>query len=249
MIKIDSRDFKDFENALGTFRHRALPFAHKSMLNETAFVARKVAQIRVRNSMTLRNRFTLQSIRVNQSKTLNIRRQFSTVGSTEEYMEDQEVGGVKVKRGRHGVPIPTSFSAGQAENSRPRLKLPRRPNRLSVLRLGRSRGRPSGQPKGRKQRLLFKVQDAVSSGRRIFFHDLGGGRGVGIFKVKGGRKGFKRGGPRGAKLKMLYSLSKPAVTIPRRPWLKPAVDVARKRMPDLYVKALKFQLRRHGLFK
>lgn len=247
MIRIDVTDFKDFENALGTFRHKALPFAHKSMLNETAFVAQNVAQKRVRNSMILRNRFTLQSIRVNQSKTLNIRRQFSTIGSTERYMLDQEFGGVRVKSGKHGVPIPTSFSAGQAEKSRPRMKLPR--TRLPKLRLSRNRKRPAGQPKGRRQAILFKIQDAVTSGRRVFFHDFGTRRGVGIFKVKGGRKGFKRGGPKGAKLKMLFSFAKPVISVPRRPWLKPAVDAASKRMPALYVKALKFQLRRFGLFK
>lgn len=247
MIRIDVTDFKDFENALGTFRHRALPFAHKRMLNDTAEVAQKVARMRVRNSMVLRNRWTISTIQFRPTKSLNIRRQFSTTGSIAGYMEDQEVGGVKVKSGKHGVPIPTSFSAGQAEKSKPRLKLPR--TRLPKLRLGRRRSRPTGQPKGRRQAILFKIQDAVTSGRRVFFHDFGTSRGVGIFRVKGGRKGFKRGGPKGAELKMLYSLAKPVVNVPRRPWLKPAVEVARKRMPALYVKALKFQLRRFGLFK
>lgn len=247
MFKIDVTDFKDFENALGTFRHRALPHAHKRMLNDTAQEAQKIARKRVRNSMVLRNAWTIKTIQFRPTKTLNIQRQASTVGSTEEYMLDQEVGGVKVKSGKHGVPIPTSFSAGQAEKSRPRLKLPR--TRLPRLRLGRRRKRPTGQPKGRKQAILFKIQDAVSSGRRVFFHDFGTSRGIGIFRVKGGRKGFKRGGPKGAELKMLFSFAKPAVSVPRRPWLKPAVEVARKRMPSFYVKALRFQLRRHGIFK
>lgn len=248
-ISVDTNDYKKLERHLKTFKARAYPFATKNTLNTTAFAAQDVAKKRIRNTLVLRNKFIMQSVRVNQTKTLNVDRQAAFIGSTSEGMETQEFGGVKMKKGRHGVALPSAFSAGQQPGSRPRRKLPRPSNTLRRLQLRKGRHRPSGQPKTKNQAVLFKVQDAVQSGKRTFFHDFGSKGGAGIYRVKGGRKGFKRGWPKGAKMKRLYSLEHKAVSIPRRPWLKPSTDVAAKRMPTIHLKSLRFQIRKHGLFK
>ena len=249
-IKIDMKDIKQLERDLGAFKAKALPFATRNTLNVAAFQTQDVSKKRIRNRLVLRNRFTLQSVRVNQTKTLRISRQAAFVGSTADYMEDQEFGTIIPKKGKHGIPIPTSFSAGQGEKTQPRTRLPKGPNRFGRLHLGTvRRKRPKGQPKHRKQALLFKVQDAVLSGKRSFFHDFKGGKKTGLFKVRGGRKNFKRGWPKGAQLKMLYSLESKSVRVPARPWLKPSVDVVRKRMLKIHRKSLVFQLKKHGLFK
>ena len=244
MITVDTSQFKELEKDLKTFHSRAFPFATKNTLNSAAFKARELAQKDIRVKMITRNKFTARSVIVEQSRTLNIRRQSSSVGSTLDYMEVQEFGGTKRKTGKEGVAIPTSFSAGQGEQV-PRTKLPRKPNNIRNIRLkGRTR-----RAHNRKQALLFKMQDAVRTGKRFIFHDFGGGRKKGIFRVVGGGRSFKRGIPKGAKLRMVYDMSEGSVDIPKNPWLKSAVDTTQILMPAMYRKAVMFQAKRLGLSK
>lgn len=242
MFKIDNKSIKRLEAELKTFAHKALPFATKSTLNMAAFDAQKEARSIISDKMVERNKFTRQSIRVDQAKTLNMRRQESIVGSITDYMADQEFGGTKASRGKRGVAIPTSYSAGQ-KGQRPRTRLPRKPNKLANIRLKKGKR----TPKNRKQRMVFAVQDAVTTGNRTIFLDLG--RRQGIFRVVGGRKKFKRGWPKGARLEMLHDLTSKTVRIPRNPWLAPATKRTEKKIPGFYREAITFQLKRRGLFR
>ena len=236
------------ETDLKFLKERAFPFATKSTINGAAFKTQEIARKRINRQFITRNRFTVQSIQVEQSRTLQVSRQAAFVGSIAKYMETQEFGGVVVKTGKHGVSIPTTVASGEGENAQPRRKLPTQANKLIGLQLRKRRRRPKGQPKNNKQALMFKAQDAVESGSRIFFHDFKNGV-KGIFRIKGGRKGFKRGWPKGAKLLMIYDLSKSGVVIPPKPWLLPSVKIVEKLIPSMYVDALKFQLNKHGLLK
>lgn len=242
MFKIDIEDVEEYENHLKAFAHRAFPFASKNALNSSAFKARGYWQKAINDKMITRNKFTANSIRVEQSRTLIVSRQSATVGSIAPYMEKQEFGGNKTSPGREGVAIPTSYAAGQNEQQ-PRTKLPRKDNKLSNIRL-RKRG-----PKARnnRQALLLKVQTAVKTGKRHIFHDFG--RTAGIFRVVGGRRSVKRGWPVGARLRMVYDMSERTVSIPKTPTLSPAIDRVQQAMPEIYIKALRFQLQRQGLFK
>ena len=232
----------NYEDHLKAFADRAFPFATKNALNSAAFKARELWQRDINVKMITRNKFTERSIQVEQSRTLTVSRQSATVGSTAPYMDEQEFGGTKRKTGQEGVALPTSYSAGQ-DGQQPRTKLPRKPNNIRNIKLQR-RGRKA---KSRKHAIVIKMQDAISTGKRLIFLDLG--RKKGIFRVIGGSRNFKRGIPRGAKLRMVYDMSEQSVTIPRNPTLQPAVDRTSILMPDLYIKALKFQLQRQGLFK
>ncbi|MCH9712679.1 MAG: hypothetical protein K0U20_08665 [Proteobacteria bacterium] len=237
MIKVDDKEIKKLERDLKTFGDRAFPFATKNTINTAAFKTREVAQKDISVKMIERNRFTKQSVRVVQSRTLHVSRQAATVGSIADYMADQEFGGVKRKQGKEGVAIPTGFSAGQYKQE-PRTRLPRKPNRIGNIRL-QQRGR---RAKNRKQAIVFRIQDAVRTGKRYIFLDLG--RKKGIFRVVGGSRNIKRGVPKGAKLRMVQDLTEQAVVIPRNPWLKPAVDNVAVMMPGMYRNALRFQLKR-----
>lgn len=244
MFKIDDKDVDEFEAHLKTFGRRAFPFATKATLNSAAFKTRELAQKDIRVKMITRNKFTEKSVLVEQSRTLTVSRQSATVGSIADYMADQEFGATQRKKGEHGVALPTAYSAGQ-DGQQQRTKLPRKPNKLSNIRLRKGKNKV----KNKKQELLLKVMDAVKTGKRYIFHDFGGGKSKGIFRVIGGSRSVKRGWPRGATIRMVYDLSKPSVTIPRNPWLKPAVNRTQVLMPDMYEKALRFQLKRLGLFK
>lgn len=244
MFQIDDRDINKLEHDLKIANDRAFPFATKNTINKAAFIARSISQSTIRNKMTTRNQWTEKSIQVEKTNTLNIREQEAAVGSRADYMEDQEFGTVKTKGGKEGVPIPTAFSSGEGR-ARHRGRLPRKPHKLRNIQLRKLRGR---KPKNKKQEHTFKVQEAVLSGQRLYYHEFDSGS-KGIFRVKGGSKKFKKGWPKGATIEMVYDMSRPTVRIPATPWLKPSVEKTIPHVARVYKKSLQFQLDRYRLFK
>lgn len=234
MFSINTRDIKEMEGDLKAFAHKAFPFATRNTINSAAFNAQREARSGVSDSLTLRNRFTVQSIQVEQSRTLQVSRQSATVGSIADYMEDQEFGGTKTKKGKRGVAITTGYAAGQ-EGKQPRSRLARRPNAIANIMLQKKRRKG----KTRKQRNLIAVKAAAESSQKYVYMDLG--RRQGIFKVIGGK--------RRPRVKMVHDLSRQSVRIPAKPWLNPAVISTEKIIPELYRKSLEFQVRRQNLFR
>ena len=238
MFKIDAKDIDEFEKHLKTFGKRAYPFASKNTLNRSAFETQKIARRDIDVKMVTRNRFTKQSVQVDQTRTLNVSRQASIVGSIADYMEDQEFGDTRVKSGSEGVSIPTGYAAGQ-ENAQIRTRLPRKGNKLANIRLKR-RGRKG---KSKKQNNGLKIWQAIATRNRFIFLDLG--KTKGIFKVVGGT----RRNTEAARLKMVADMSSTSVNIPRNPWLRPAVRRVEVLMPGFHIESLRFQLKRLKLFK
>lgn len=234
MIKADFKEIRQLERDMTIFAKRGLPYATGSTLNRTAADARIEAQKNVKQQMTLRNRWTTGSIQYQKVRGLDISKQKSATGSLQKYMLTQEDGGIERKSGKHGVAIPTGYSAGQ-EGQQPRTRLPRRPNKLSNIQLTRLKAKT----RSRKSVNFVKVKLAAESGIKFVFMDLG--RRKGIFRILGGK--------RKPRVKMVADLSNPVVRIPRNPWLEPAAEKSRKRMPRFYKEALKEQLRRHRLFQ
>ena len=235
MFKIDTKDIKQLEDDLKRFAFRAYPFATKSTLNRSAFEAQKIARSNVSKDMIERNKFTKQSIQVKQAKTLNVRQQSASVGSIAPYMETQEFGGIKHSKGKQGVPIATSYSAGQGMSSGARTRLSRKSNKLANIQLNKRGARA----KNKRQRNLLAVKEAASSGNKFVYLELQ--KKKGIFKVIGGK--------RSPKLRMVHDLTEQSVTIQKNPWLRPAVQRVEVLMPGYYRDALIFQLKRHNLFK
>lgn len=235
MLSVKTDQIKQMESDLKTFAARAYPFATKNTVNQGAFRGRMYAQQNIEQNMTNRNKFTRNSVRVEQTRTLDVRRQQAITGSIADYLADQEFGAIKTASGSEGVALPTSYSAGQGMGAQPRTRLPRKPNKMRNIKL-RNRGRKGAS---RKQKNLVAIKGAAKSGNKFVFLDMG--RTKGIFRVLGGR--------RKPRIKMVYDLSRPSVVVPRNPWLAPAVEQARKDMPEIYRKSLKFQLKRQGLFR
>lgn len=235
MFGVNNSDIRELERDLKTFASRAYPYATRKTINDAAFQAQRIARTDVRNDMVLRNRFTVQSIQVDQARTLAVSRQAATVGSIADYMGDQEFGATKTKTGKEGVAIATSYSAGQGQNAEPRTRLPRKPNKLANIQLRNKRRQGSS----RKQRNLIAIKQAAEGGHKFVFLDLG--RRKGIFRVTGGK--------RNPKIRMVHDLTRQSVVIPKNPWLKPAFDEAARMVPAFYADALRFQARRNGLFR
>lgn len=235
MFGVDTKSIKQMERDLKTFASKAYPFATRKTVNDAAFQAQRIARVDVKDNMTNRNRFTVQSIQVEQTKTLQVSRQAAVVGSIADYMEDQEFGAVKSKTGKEGVTIATSYSSGEGENAQPRTRLPRKPNRMQSIALQKRRKKGSS----RKQQNFIAIRQAAATGRKFVFLDLG--RRKGIFKVTGGK--------RRPKIKMVHDMTKQSVVIPKNPWLKPAFDETTRMLPAFYADALRFQLRRRNIFR
>ena len=235
MVKVNDDNLKQLESDLKTFAKRAYPFATKNTINSAAFEAQKRYRQNADDNMIQRNKFTRQSIQVEQARTLNVSRQAATVGSIAPYMIDQEFGTNIRKKGSEGVPIATSYAAGQGENAQPRTRLPRKPNTMKSIQLAKRRKRG----KTKRQQNLIVIRAAAKSGRRYVFLETH--RTKGIFRVLGGQ--------RRPRIKMIWNMENTSVVVPANPMLKPAVDQVRKLMPELYRKSLVFQLKRNKLFK
>ena len=247
MLKVDTSDIKRLESDLLRFKSRAYPFATRQTVHLLSKRGRELAQERARQIFILRNQFTSRTIQFAPSSangiTLRVSGQQAFTGSTEDYMAEQEFGGIRNAKGRTGVPIPTAWAAGQ-DGANPRTKLVRAANQMRRIRLARGGGVRSA---GRKQRNVIAVQQAIRTGNRYAYFDFGTSEG--IFRVLGGSKRSKnRGWPNGVKLKMAYDLSRRAVVVPRHRWLEPSVNAASAEGPRFYRDSLLFQVKRHGIF-
>lgn len=235
MLTMDDENIKRFENDLRTFKGRAYPFATKQTINNAAFHAMREYRKEAGKDMVLRNRFTVQSIRVEPARTLNVNRQEAVTGSIAPYMEDQEFGATVSKRGKVGVPIPTSVASGEGEGAQPRRRVVPRSRKLGAIRL-RNEGLKA---RSKKQKNYLKIKFAAKSGHKFVFLDLQ--KHPGIYRVTGG--------VRRSQIKLIYDMSKSSTPIPRNPMLAPSVKTTEKLIPTFYQYALVNQLKRHGLFK
>lgn len=249
-IVIDLKDAEKLADKLVQVNARALPYATRSAINSAAFDAQKRYRYRAKKQLTLRNRYTEQSIRVNQARGLRIEQQRSVVGSTADYMATQEFGGVETGKRGLSQPIATNAAANLAPGIRPRYKLPTKRNTRRNIELVRKYRRGGAT---RKQRNLVAILTAAETGKVAFINT---GRVRGFFRVQGGKRGAKRarklykqtGSMGNLKIKMMWDLSKRSVRIPDKDLLEPSYKEAALQMPRHYHKALAFQLRRLGMY-
>lgn len=248
------KELREYEQELNVFAHKAVPIATREMLNRTAFEAQTGIRMKIQTDFINRNTFVARSIQVGKAKGLNISTMesrtfagFADKGGPE-IIHKQEFGGFNNKSpgAQHGAPLPTSYSAGQGRQT-PRTKLPLTKRKMENIRLNsrRAKGRFVG-----KRNLTYKVKHALDKGNRFIFHDFGGGRKKGIFRVEGGRKGAKASGwPKGVKIQMVADMTDPSRRIPKNPLFKPVVDKVEPNMRQQYVEAVQFQINRLNLFR
>lgn len=243
MIQFDAASLRRYEKQLTAMYEKALPVARRLFVNDQAFAIAAKAKKNVKDKMITRNTWTIRTIQVEKARGT---RKTSEVGSTQEYMYDQEFGKTEVKKGRHGVAIPTGWSAGQRGQAK-RTRLPRLSNTMRKIKLQKRLG---GKLKSRRQRNLMLVHAAVKSKRRFVYMDLG--RRQGIFKVIGGRtstRSIDNNRVKGAQVQMVHDLSHKTITIPPTPWLWPAVEAEQPRAARRYGRRLLEQIRRQRTFR
>lgn len=225
------KGLRKLEKDLETFAKRALPFAVRNGLNDTAFAARKEWVGQVGKVFTLRNKWTEKSLRVEKAAGRNLETMQAKVGSTLDYMAEREQGGTQATRGKHGVPLPTSGAAGQGKRRVPRTRAVQRKNYLAAFSVQKKPVRG-----GRQRRNAAAIAMAARAGGGVVFLDLGKTRG--LFRVEG-----RKGG--GLRVRMIYDLSRRTVRTKPYPTLAATLSALTPRLPAIQAEALLAELRRH----
>ena len=248
MISMDKRPIEQLKYDLEKFSERALPYAVRDTLNTAAYKTSNLARRNAKRVFQMRNNYTVRSIQFKKTFSKNVDRMESAAGSLQEYMREQEEGFTRHKKGKHGVPIPTSASAGQA-GAKPRTKPVRRINWMSRLQMSTRLRR---QYKSTKQSLVRRVQEAIESGGRVTFLGIREQKNSrykkGFYRVLGGRK-VKRGWPAGARLQLLYEVERSSVQARARQWLGPPSRFIGAKMDEFYKAALIRQIERQRAFR
>ena len=128
----------------------------------------------------------------------------------------------------------TSYASGEGDTARPRRRLARRANSLRMIKLKNTHIKAHS----RKQLSFLRVREAIASGTRFVFLDLG--RTKGIFRIVGRGKG--------ARIRLVQDMSRRSTLVRPRPWLGPAVDKTQKIMPELFIQSLQQQVDRQRIF-
>ena len=236
-FEIDTADMKELEKDLKFYAAKVYPLISRDTINNAAFKAQQRGRAIVSRRMVNRNKFTIRSIQVDKARGMNVKKQEAAVGSTMDYMLDQEFGITKSKTGSKGVAIPTSVASGEGQGVKPRRKVVRRPNRRSSIKLLNTRIRA----KSRKQAIVATIQATARKGGSKRFAYLPFKRHPGIYWITGGKKK--------ARIRQVYDFSKKSVTISPTPWLRPASRRGQKSIPAFFRKSTKFHLYRAGLFR
>lgn len=245
MIDVDTEELKQLVSDLKTFKARAYPFATKFTVNSAAFQARDRTLAAMDKKQILRNKpFIRKSVQVVTARTLRVSQQEARMGGVPDFMEDQEFGGIKRRKGKFGVPLATSVVSGEGRGARPRKKVPRAALRLSKIKFTK---KSKKKFKSRRQEIFVQTLLAIQAGQRFIFLDTGERQA--IYGIRGRGKLDRNGRITGVKMEMLYDLSEDDVPIPRTPTFAPATIATQKQIPAIYLRAVIFQLKRHGLFK
>lgn len=240
LVDVDWRGMEKLQRDLQIFARKAIPHAVRNGLTRTAYEARGEYIEAARSRLTLRNTWTERTIQVAPARGMVVDQMEARAGSTAQYMADQEAGKTEVASGKHGVPIPTSFSAGQGLKKKPRTRLVQRPNRLPAIDLAsRGSARASrGRSSNRMQANAIAIRKALAAGSKYVFLDLR--RRKGIFKLQGSKRGLK--------VRLVWDLSERSVRVRPTPMLLQAIIQTLNVAPRIQAAAMVEQLRRNKVF-
>lgn len=226
---MEGRQLLKLGNAIEDFAEKQFPIVNGMALNRAAAVTRQEYVKIVERRFTLRNKGTFRSIQYQKVKGLNPKNQESVVGSTMDYMADQEFGKTKTSSGKKGLAIPTTTASNESISSKPRRKTVSRPRRRGAIGLTKAKVRSSG----RKQFISATIQAVARKGSGLYAYlPIQGAKG--IYRITGKKDK--------AKIKMVYSLSKKTIKIDKAPSLTPAVNNIIPRIPGYYVQAAEKRL-------
>lgn len=188
--------------------------------NEMVARTKQEAILNVKRKFTLRNKWTVGSIRAYFAKRLHDR---GYVGSLQDYMATQEFGGMS---SRH---IPTSSAAGQSMKQVPRTKVVRKANRIRNIRLKKR----NGLNKLNRRQRNAAIFNMAKKGD-YFLQNYDGRRAI-----------MKKTGK--TKARMMQRLLKRKEKVEARPWLRPAFEIIKKETQEIFEEQIIRQMRKRGI--
>lgn len=229
MVKVEFKGAKEMNAGLKRMRGQAVPNALRNTLNTAAFETRTIWRREIRSTFTLRNRFTEQSVRVEQARGSNM---VATVGSVAPWMAVQEEGGTVRGKSGHKV-IPRAASAGQKAGA-PRTRLVRGRFYLGAIQVAHPA--LSG---GRRQRNAIAIAMARKQGKNIVLLTRPSGA-KGLFIIMSG-------GKRALKTRMLWDVSRSSVRVHAEPTLERSLTAVKPKLGHMLEAALTQQMQRLGI--
>jgi len=217
-ISLDPRTVKKLERALKTLNTRGVVFAQRNTLNDLAFKARDKGREEISDNFTERNKFTRNSLRVRKAQGRDL---VSVMGSTQQYLADQEEGFT-----RSPIGIPTSAAAGQSGNKR--TKVVKKINRRNSVRFKRRNIKAANN----KQLVAAQIALAKRDGERFAFLSIN--KAEGIYKINK------------SNIRMIYDMSRQSTVTAATPWLSNTAKKTGRTSQVLYARNLTKQLRRIG---
>lgn len=232
-VHLDTAEFKRDARRAFAIHAKAFPDAVRYTLNELAAQTYKAARKDLSKTFTLRNTWTARSLayeKVGSSDVVETME--SRVGSREAYMREQEEGVNRTAKGKHGEPIPTTFTSGEGE-ARTRRKRVMRKYYLNRLRVAQGMyAQAKRDAHDESQVLPLLIAMAKKKRKKVIFWQ--GRRKSGLFLIDDKR------------LPMLYDLSERTITSKARPWLSEATARVAPRLRKLYGKALFYNLKKYS---
>ena len=189
--------------------------AARAALTRTAFAARKNAIGIVEKNFTLRNRFTVSSIRATPCRGgKNLADLRSSVGilARASYMARQETGGTRTNPTGANLAIPTTFARGGSNGRKVRASM-----RLDRILPQVAHSHRKGS---HRANLVARAAVAGRMGSRTPYVRIG----EGIFRVSSFRK--LKSGRVAFRARLVYNLKFRTTETPASPWLAPASDRA-----------------------
>lgn len=225
----------------------------RNALNHGVFTARTKWHGEMSENLILRNNFTKKAVNVVRATGSDILKMRAIVGSRAPYMDQVEDGQTESKKGKHGVPVPTGYAAGQ-EGANPTTKLIRARFRIGATNTNNIHNQVSRFPTTRQRNA---VTIALARRQNVAFGVLETKSGVGLYKINKGRAAAKRSKRRrrsraraapspvsfsssGAP-KLVWSYHNPTVRMRPHPTLEPTVNTMRRLMPNIFTAYLKKQ--------
>ena len=235
-VQFNPAEFRRYIRDLGKLANRAVPFAMRNALNTGAFELQREWRSETKKSFTLRNPYTVRSIRVTKASGSKLESMRAVVYSDAEYMNKQEYGGIR--RGKGGAKaIPAPASAGNAPGSAKRTRTTRAAFALGAINLNQ----PNLAGYGRRRRNAITLAIAIRRGDRFALLSRSKGKGVGIFELRG--KSTRR-----ANIRMLWDFSRASTKTKPNPTLHRSVDTCGPRFQKALKASLLQQLKRHKVF-
>lgn len=228
MIRVELKGDKRMLADLQKMRKSAVPYAIKETLNRAAFETRRTWQAEIKATFTLRNTFTVNSVRVEQATPTKLQ---STVGSIAPWLATQEEGGT-VRGGSGHKAIPRAASAGQAAGA-PRTRLVRGRFYLGAMQLAHPQGHG-----GRRQSNAIAIAIARKTGKNIALLTKRNG-GKGIFIIGGGKRAIRT--------RMLWDVSRASVKVHAEPTLERSLAAVKPRLESMLKASVLQQFARMNL--